>query len=226
MVEEFDELFRNHLMNVYRILGREVPDHLKIPILRKGKQAKATLEQVGLIRPAVDGHVTSYFEWLSAGFYDTTKTGAAMHQVHYLVSRIYYGCDLERLYLRFDFSPPSNEVRSRDYVLLVHFLEPSPRRLHLRLSPEGTRPVAILFQNNEDREWIKVEEQPEAAMAEILELSLRLAALGAQGDQEVRFFVTVSQPEGEDREIERWPSRGYISQVIPTADFDALRWSV
>ena len=54
-------------MNVYRIIGLDVPDELQISILREDRQALPTVELTAFISPTIDGQVTNYFEWLPAG---------------------------------------------------------------------------------------------------------------------------------------------------------------
>ena len=46
---EFDLLFRTHLMNVYRIIGLDVPDELQISILREDRQAQPTVDLTAFI---------------------------------------------------------------------------------------------------------------------------------------------------------------------------------
>ncbi|MDQ6678945.1 MAG: glycoside hydrolase family 57 protein, partial [Acidobacteriota bacterium] len=65
---EFDELFRSHIANVYRALGRMPPEELSRPILRVAS-AESKTEPTGLVRATVDGALSSYFEWMGAGIY-------------------------------------------------------------------------------------------------------------------------------------------------------------
>lgn len=98
---EFDELYRQHLTNVYRALGVPAPAELSLPILRSGvpnlNQAPAHP-----IHPAIDGEVTSYFEWTGAGRYHPDHRSGAMHSGEPRIRDIYYGVDDESLYLRLD----------------------------------------------------------------------------------------------------------------------------
>ncbi len=100
--ETFDYLFRKHLMNVYTLLGEKVPEDLYFPI--KKKRSKAPIKPpVDFVKPALDGLVTSYFEWQSAGVYETDAgaTGT-MHKAENLIKTIHYGFDLENIYFRLD----------------------------------------------------------------------------------------------------------------------------
>jgi len=99
---EFDELFRNHLANVYHALGSEPPEDLARPIARQPGRAVCQ-EPTGYVRPVVDGEVSSYFEWIGAGLYrPDTRTGA-MHGKRFLVRELQYGSDGASFFLRVDF---------------------------------------------------------------------------------------------------------------------------
>ena len=99
---EFDQLFRDHLANVYVALGLPPPEDLSRPIL---KVAVSEFHQVpaGPIRATIDGEVTSYFEWLGAGLYKVDRRSGAMHGGRYFVEQLYYGSDGQNLYVRLDF---------------------------------------------------------------------------------------------------------------------------
>jgi hypothetical protein len=60
--DEFDFLFRKHLINVYEILGYEAPIELYHPIKRKFVKY-FVVEPRKLIYPSVDGTRTKNFEW-------------------------------------------------------------------------------------------------------------------------------------------------------------------
>src|SRR5262249_24545867 len=93
--DTFDYLFRKHLMNVYTILGEKIPEDLHLSIKRKRVKAPV-IPPNDFLTPQLDGRVTSYFEWNTAGRYDTEAglTGT-MHKVQNIIRSIYYGFDLE-----------------------------------------------------------------------------------------------------------------------------------
>lgn len=113
---EFDQLFRDHLANVYRALRLSPPDELSRPILRT---AAAAVHRPPLtsIQAVVDGEVTSYFEWLGAGVYRVDNKGGSMHGQRFIVKELQYGSGVGKLFLRVDFleselaSLPGMEVR-------------------------------------------------------------------------------------------------------------------
>ncbi len=100
--DEFDELFRAHLANVYGALGITPPEELSRPILKASVQAMHT-PPTGPIRPVIDGDITSYFEWLGAGIYRVDKRSGAMHGKRFLIRELAYGSDGQNLYVRVDF---------------------------------------------------------------------------------------------------------------------------
>src|SRR6185503_12285545 len=67
---EFDAGFRRKLRAAWRALSAEPPAELSEPI-RRGKALGFTAP-VGRISPVLDGRITDYFEWLSAGRADAT----------------------------------------------------------------------------------------------------------------------------------------------------------
>jgi hypothetical protein len=102
--EEFDQLYRSHLANVYRFLNLMPPEELSRPILRVVAPA-VEIAPSGAIKPAIDGEVTSYFEWIGAGVYRVDERSGSMHGKKFLVRELYFGSDGSNFYLRLDFHP-------------------------------------------------------------------------------------------------------------------------
>jgi alpha-amylase/alpha-mannosidase (GH57 family) len=98
---EFDELYRQHLANVYRFLGLAAPEELSRPILKSGLP---NLNQPPShpIHPVIDGEVTSYFEWAGAGRFQPDNRSGSMHSGEPRIRDVYYGADDDNLYLRLD----------------------------------------------------------------------------------------------------------------------------
>ena len=98
---EFDELYRQHLANVYHALGIAAPEELSHPILKSGIP-DWNHPPTHPIHPVIDGQVTSYFEWMGAGRYQPDNRSGAMHSSEPRVRDIFYGADKDNLYLRLD----------------------------------------------------------------------------------------------------------------------------
>jgi alpha-amylase/alpha-mannosidase (GH57 family) len=220
--EEFDLLFRTHLMNVYRIIGLDVPDELRVPILREDREARPTVELTALISPTIDGQVTNYFEWLSAGFYDVARGGGAMHRGDSVISHIYYGFDLRNLFLRLDPSQSLQDDKAVELSFFVNFLVPKGLHAEIRILPQERRATAYLFQGeNSDRKEIAAINN--VAANEIIELAIPFEFLNVKPNDEIHCFITV---ERKGSEIEKWPYRGFIQVKVPTEDFEAMMWQV
>jgi len=220
--EEFDLLFRTHLMNVYRIIGQDVPDELQISILREDRQALPTVQLTAFITPTIDGQVTNYFEWLPAGFYDVSQGGGAMHRGASIITHIYYGFDLKNMFVRLDPSGSLKDEKVSDLAFFVNFLNPKGLDVEIRIHPQERRVNAALFRGeNGTRSQTAVIHT--VAANEIIELAIPFDLIGVKPNDEVQIFVTV---ERSGSEVEKWPYRGYIQFKAPTDDFEAMMWQV
>jgi alpha-amylase/alpha-mannosidase (GH57 family) len=99
---EFDQLYRDHLKNVYRALGEEPPAELSRPILKGFGEGEHHEAPVNPIHAVMDGEVTSHFEWLGAGRYRPDPRSGAMHGGTGVVQEMFYGTDDGNLYVRLD----------------------------------------------------------------------------------------------------------------------------
>ncbi len=220
--QEFDLLYRTHLMNVHRLIGQNIPDELHISILREDRQALPTVELTAFISPTIDGLVTNYFEWLPAGYYDVSQGGGAMHRGPSIITHIYYGFDLKNLFVRLDPSQSLQDEKVSELAFFVNFLSPPGLRIEIRVVPRDRRVTAELFRGkNGDRQQVAAIHN--VAANDIIELAVPFEALGVKPNDEVQLFVTV---ERGGSEIEKWPYRGYILIKVPTEDFEAMMWQV
>jgi alpha-amylase/alpha-mannosidase (GH57 family) len=99
---EFDQLYRDHLINVYRALGLVPPDELSRSILRVEQSGEIHETPRNPIKVTLDGEVTSYFEWMGAGRYRPDPRSGAMHGAAPPVWEMFYGCDGQFVSLRLD----------------------------------------------------------------------------------------------------------------------------
>lgn len=99
---EFDELYRDHLKNVYRALALEPPAELSRPILKGFGEGEHHEAPANPIHAVMDGEVTSHFEWLGAGRFRPDPRSGAMHGGSAGASELFYGWDDLNLYIRLD----------------------------------------------------------------------------------------------------------------------------
>jgi hypothetical protein len=99
---EFDQLYRDHLVNVYRALGLVPPEALSRSILRLEQSGEIHETPQNPIHITLDGEITSYFEWMGAGRYRPDPRSGAMHGGAPPVWEMFYGCDGESVAVRLD----------------------------------------------------------------------------------------------------------------------------
>jgi alpha-amylase/alpha-mannosidase (GH57 family) len=107
---EFDQLYRRHLTNVFRLLNLPPPEELARPILKIAVEAQHQLPTAP-IQPNIDGQISSFFEWLGAGSYRVDNRSGAMHGKRFLVRELLYGSDRHHLFLRVDFEQEVAGIR-------------------------------------------------------------------------------------------------------------------
>jgi len=150
--EEFDALFRDHLITIYRLLGMQPPSDLFEPIIsQKGRDAFLTYPQ-GAISPVIDGRETTFFEWLCSGTVDEGKGYSTMDRVRGPVEKIYYGHDDVNVYLAFD--GDTDKLRAPGCTLCITVEENGNR---------ATLPLARALQDS--RIDFAFDERPELALS-------------------------------------------------------------
>ena len=98
---EFDELYRKHLAEIYKLIGEVPPPNLAEPIKRAPDRARRE-PPLAYLQVKVDGRESNYFEWLGAGLYATDSRSGAMHGRSAVLRDIFYGFGPAHFYLRVD----------------------------------------------------------------------------------------------------------------------------
>ena len=192
----FDLLFRRHLMNVYRLLGMDVPGELYEPI-KKQFPAGFVREPAALITPDITGTVSDYFEWLAAGLYDLTKQSSAMHAAESLLQSFFYGFDRSYFYFRIDAVQSLEKIFQPDDCLSLHLIHGKEFRLDLRI---GAREGELQLQGGTG--WRPSGVFAQYSIGRIAEVRVPLAALGlSAGDKLFSYFTFTRSRE----ELGRWP---------------------
>lgn len=226
----FDELFRRHLRNVYRLIDQPIPDELFVSNISAGAPAPAEIAPTGLLAPTLDGEESSYFEWLGAGSLEVQHTAGAMHQTERprsLLSEIQFGFDREHLFVRLDGSRPVRELLDSGLQFSLRFLNPDGLRVTVGRGNRATGPLVVSLWTRAAgaTEWSPGDvDGIRAAAGTILELSIPLTAVGAalEGGR-VAFFVAVQDAAGVEQE--RHPSHRPIETTTPDRRFEAINWT-
>jgi alpha-amylase/alpha-mannosidase (GH57 family) len=221
---EFDDLFRRHLRNVYRLLDKAIPDELFVSNISIGAKPPAQSDPTGLISPTVDGEESSYFEWLGAGMLDVRETSGAMHQIERrepILSAVRFGFSRERLFVRLDGSNPIEGQLAAGVSFRLTFLAPEGLGLSVRRGGDGVV-TGVWERRDGGRRRIEPAVTVTVAARTILEVSLPLADLGVAPGGPTSFFVGVC--DAVDVELERYPAYRPIELLAPDAMFEARNW--
>jgi len=220
--EEFDSLYREHLANVYRILGKKIPEELLSPITGKGL-VRVGEEPAGLIHPVIDGQVSHYYEWRLAGLYQAGRVGGTMHRSYSLIERIYYGFDLDNVYLRLDHQDIEKLGDVRFKIEISSSRKLKKLMLELKSALVAGEERMTVRSLSEEGKWAEEKTKAKCAFGQIIEIALPFSEIGAREGDEVSFFVAAWTQE---KEAERWPEKGRIAFLVPGPDYESRQWYV
>ena len=194
---EFDRLFRSHLMAIYDILGLAVPVELHSPIQGESSPLAVTYPEA-IVTPAIDGRVTHFYEWSSAGTFDCRRVGGAMHRVATVVSMIYFAYDYDHVYIRLDLGETD--------------LVQSDKRLTVEVQLEGETRQIHAFDLEELRDGPSSRETVTAALDTVFEMGVKRSTLWKSGFGQLKLAVRALLG---DTELERWPIKEELTIEVP-----------
>jgi hypothetical protein len=214
---EYDSLFRSHIRKVYEAAGARAPARVLSPIMTRQKGPALVFEPAALIRPVLDGRVTTFYEWRLAGLYESYRDISRETAVVPVMTAIYFGFDHENLYLRIDtgISP-----QAEDFARLAFRLEfdcPVEKTWTMRGAAACGPGATALAIDPRD------EACPATAVAlECIETAIPFGLLHAREGDRVSFRVAALR---DGCVVERRPLHEVISLVLPTKDFEGEMWS-
>ena len=223
--DEFDRIFRSHLLYVYELINKEPPEVLYQPIRSKFVYTYLLLP-TGYVKPTIDGKNTHYYEWQQAGAYDCLKAGGTMHRAQSQITRIFFGFDEKNIYFRIDTNLPQEKFKSQDYEYVLELLEPPRYKISIK------NEKATLFRRINDTEWEEISSNLDFSFLKIMELSVPIHLLefsesrSASGGKEQKgvWFRLIVKREG--KEEERWPPVDVIKFDLPTQEGKPIFWGV
>ncbi len=220
----FDDLFRRHVRNVYRALGKPVPEELLVTNITTEPPHTEVSRPSGFIQPSIDGEVSSYFEWIGAGFVEAATTAGAMHRVSERESGltlIEFGFDVDYLYIRIDGHEPVQAMLEQGLELCVNFLKPPGKRAVVGM--DSGFPHVRLVERDDDGRWRALEAPGLlAAVQQIAELQVPFRCLDVRSHAPVAFIVTLNRGSAE---VEHHPLHRPIELEVPDREFSALNWT-
>jgi len=225
-IDQFDRLFRKHIANVFTLIGREPPFDLSVPI-KKAATVLSVHQPRQFLHPVIDGKDTTYFEWLGAGVFDQRSAGrGAMHQVSTLARKLYFGFDLENLFIRVDFAQDAADSLGpgADRELFVQVSQPSQYRIKIVMKQsQGDALASLDVLSQKNGEWQPVTSLNSVAVGRVLEMAIPFRILGCKPHDKVRFAVKVTK-NGDV--IESIPEGSSIETIVPGPDFEQEEWLV
>lgn len=199
---EFDQLFRQHLANVYRALHLTPPDELSRPIAGT-VVTEFHQPPTGPICPTIEGEVTSYFEWLGAGSYRLDQRTGAMHGQRFLTREMFYGTEGTNLFLRVDFE--SDTAHLTDTELRVSVEAMGEKTLQSSIVARLDHGALVTSAGMAVRDGCA--HPVEAAFARVLEMRISLAAAGVAAGHSLRFQLSLWK---DGLPMDALPQQGWI----------------
>jgi hypothetical protein len=215
--DRFDRLFRQHLLNVYRLLGQEPPRQLLEPIKKKSP-AGLIREPAALIEPDINGRTSGYFEWLSAGLYDLTRQGSAMHSSDRMLQSFYYGYNRTSFFFRIDGIQELSRLLKDGDVLNLHLIHDREYRLPMqKFTEEG------LLQIRENNTWVPTSGHCIWKIARTCEIAIPLKTL--QLTPKCKLFASITLVR-DNEEIGRWPTDASLLLYYAGAEIELENWLI
>jgi len=210
--ELFDNLFRQHLKNVYTICGALSPSELELPVIASAKAVWNYELPRQLVAPRIDGRLSSFFEWTGAGSYEAGSEQAAMFRSERFLEKMHFGFSGESLCLRID------PRKWGEISLAVRFFQPDRFLLKTKpLARDGRLEFTIATPAG-----IEIKRDTLAA-ADIVEWEIALHDLGLKQGDPVAFQLMVLQ-DGIERE--RYPEGGPVQLTVPGPGYAMEHWVV
>ncbi|MDD2539984.1 MAG: glycoside hydrolase family 57 protein [Desulfuromonadaceae bacterium] len=215
--DHFDRLFRQHLMNIYRLLGQDAPRQLLEPIKKKNP-AGLIREPAAFIDPEINGRISDYFEWLAAGLYDLTRQGSAMHSSDRMLQSLYYGYNMKSFFIRIDGVLELSRLLHEDDVLYLHLICDREYRLPLQMKNDDG-----LLLVKENGVWIPTNSYCHWKIAKTCEISIPLSSIKLAAGS--KLFVSVALVR-DNEEAGRWPSDAPLMLYYAGADLELDNWLI
>ena len=226
----WDNQFRLHLRNVYKVLGQRAPARLFQPIIERASAPERGLPAVSISPTSRDDPA-----WRQAGYYAVGSGFGALHRPVGIVERVMYGCDADQLYLRIDSSRSAADLQASGVTFWLYLsgaaLNGGDANLELPLragaiADLGFDPAYVL------RLEPKGEGLSNVTLARVLEERLQATVL-SQSEATDPFFVNVPLSQidkssgetlemalvvsREGRDIEQVPPAGALGVRVPGA---------
>ncbi len=219
----FDSLFRHHLKRVYELSDTPLPADITETIHQSARVLEPIQRPMQFIHPKLDGKPTSYFEWSSAGIYKVSGFRGAMHgSEKQFLERIFFGFDLQNLYLRLDSNFSLKEFFREGGEFLLEFT--NPKRIYINIFiKDDVKNISVYEISEGEKKSVKIQGLL-IACERSCEIKIPFISLNATPDKPVRLVVYTRKEDSLD---ERFPSSGQCLEIVPPdQDFEDRLWFV
>ena len=148
---EFDLLFRNNLIEVYKLMQINPPADLFIPLVQKRSGQDFLIQPQSDISPTINGRKDSFFEWMGCGSIDETQLFSTMESNSNSVKKIYYGQDREKIYFAFE---GISDILCKKAVIHI-ILDPLNIKLKVAFN-EGKKLFKTVAVESYCQEWLEL----------------------------------------------------------------------
>ena len=140
----FDYMFREHLKNVYILLGLEPPEYLNNSLITKIEIPFK--HPTAAISPRMDGSNESQDDWYHSG--NISLLDGPVFRESKIVDKIMFGCDSDNIYFRLNIAKGVSETgfinRINQFYVYIRNASRIKNRAYLRLISKTDNPYPIL----------------------------------------------------------------------------------
>jgi alpha-amylase/alpha-mannosidase (GH57 family) len=216
VAKEFDRLFRSQLAHIHRLIGAELPNKFLIPIKKDTVTTFMTAPR-DFLSITLDGKVTNYYEWISAGMISVSRATSEMHRSWSIVQQIHYGAAKDgSLAFRLDIDPHQRIIGNTQVVIRLLaptkgdcILEPGDNGWAARFEPVSGSTANVVV---------------DGRFGTIFEGIIRFGP-GTPVTGEYMFIVMIREI-GSDRILEQWPTSDAIAFKLPAGGDFSADWVV
>lgn len=218
---DFDKIFRMHLKNTFSLFGRDVPVFLYEPIHHYKEplhHQHGPLKPAAFIYPSIDGLNTSFFEWSNAVKLDVGKHRGPMGQTEELFETIYFGFNLEGVFLRLDPFHKEEGFSLHEQEEVVVYLH-NNKKYKLRLFHNGSK-YHMEYVNSVEEGYVSDSHTVKWSMDKVFEMGATFKDLKYGPGDKVTVIVTVVRRGIEVRHY------SHIEFEVPDETYEKEMWSV
>ncbi|MDD3466854.1 MAG: glycoside hydrolase family 57 protein [Campylobacterales bacterium] len=196
---EFDYLFRKHILNLYKLIEKEPPSKVYDRInTQKVKEQKK--KPTNYVSPQIDGKMTDFYEWLGAGSIRLDNDFSAMDSSGYKFEKLLWGFDDENIY----------------FAIFGKFAEIIDTGYELKIDLTGSKTAAITLPLSRKKfvvECVGVDDvgKIKAGVEDVFEVSLPKSCLECAND---KLLQAVFEIQKDKKPIERSPLHGVLELEV------------